>query len=139
VRPFSSPDLRWYYQVAFRWKPIDKTVRPVSQQTIMAPGNAIPYQQLTRVVTFPTPTNNPHFIWYTGKFWADGEAVRNKLHAHNLVFESSAFFLASPKDLGLDKPLFMPKRSYNPFPTTALGNLDNVSRKSPSYHQYALF
>jgi hypothetical protein len=125
VRPFNSDPIRWYYQIALKWRPIQPDVRPVSQMTIMAPGETKPDDQLTRVITFPTPTHKPHFIWYTGNFWADGEALRNKLHAHNLVFESAGFFLGTPEDLGLDKKRFRPKVSYLPMATDELGFRNN--------------
>lgn len=117
--------MKWYYQVALRWRPIDKHVRAVSQMTIMAPGQAIIDDQLSRVITFPTPTFGPHLLWYTGHMWANGEMIRNKLHAHNMVFESSAFFVATPADLGLDKPRFLPKASWAPMSTVELGFENN--------------
>ena len=115
VRPFNSPPMEWYYQVALRWAPVSKANDNdiISQMTMMAPGNAVPSDQLTRVLTFPTPTKADTFIWYTGHQWANGEMVRNKLHAHNMVFESSGFFVGSPEDLGLTKE-FWPKKAFVP-------------------------
>ncbi|KAH8047909.1 hypothetical protein JL721_12069 [Aureococcus anophagefferens] len=108
VRPPNSEEIEWYYQVAMHWTPLDRTVDATSMVTIMAPGESIPSDQLSRVGTFPTPTDRPTFIWYTGHMWADGELVRNKLHAHNMVFESSQFYAATPGDLGLEKEKFYP-------------------------------
>ncbi|KAH8068433.1 hypothetical protein JL720_12205 [Aureococcus anophagefferens] len=66
VRPPNSEEIEWYYQVAMHWTPLDRTVDATSMVTIMAPGESIPSDQLSRVGTFPTPTDRPTFIWYTG-------------------------------------------------------------------------
>lgn len=97
-----------------------------SQTTIMAPAKIDLRDQLTRTVTFPTPTHAEHMLWYTGRVWADGELYRNKLHAHNMVFESSEFFLAEPRDLGLDQKRMQPAKSYEPLQTNELGFSSNA-------------
>lgn len=125
VRPFDSETMEWYYQVALRWKPIDKSKKAMSQMTIMAPGRADPTQQLDRVMTFPTPTDAPRFIFYAGHFWTDGELIRNKLHAHNLVFESSSFFLATPEDLGLTQNKYKLEKTFKPKKVTDIGFENN--------------
>ncbi|EGB03519.1 hypothetical protein AURANDRAFT_67954 [Aureococcus anophagefferens] len=128
VRPPNSEEIEWYYQVAMHWTPLDRTVDATSMVTIMAPGESIPSDQLSRVGTFPTPTDRPTFIWYTGHMWADGELVRNKLHAHNMVFESSQFYAATPGDLGLEKEKFYPssgKATQTHYTKDDLGFEDN--------------
>lgn len=129
VRPPNSPVMKWYYQFALHWKPADVTNSITSMMTIMAPGNLLKDNQLTRVATFPTPTDKPTFIWYMGHMWASGELQRNKLHAHNMVFESSQFFAATPEDLGLNNPKFYPGagkgRAYDTHYTDELGYENN--------------
>ena len=125
VRPAGSEKIKFYYQAGFRWSPIQPEVRAVSQTTIMAPAKLNGTDQLSRTVTFATPTHAEHMLWYTGRAWADGELFRNKLHAHNMVFESSEFFLGTPKDLGLDQPRMWPEKSYKPIHTKDLGFADN--------------
>jgi len=126
IRPANSEPIRWYYQAAFRWSPMNPDVRAVSQSTIMAPAAMNLTDQLSRAVTFHTPTHAEHMLWYTGRAWADGELYRNKLHAHNMVFESSQFFLGTPKDLGLTQPRMMPKKGFEPLQTKELGFNDNA-------------
>ena len=125
IRPAGSEPIKWYYQAAFRWSPINPEIRAVSQTTIMAPAAMNMTDQLSRTVTFNTPTHDEHMLWYTGRAWANGEIYRNKLHAHNMVFESSEFFLGTPKDLGLDQPRMMPEAAYSPLGTKDLGFNDN--------------
>eukprot|EP00747_Dinoflagellata_sp_TGD_P055775 gnl/TRDRNA2_/TRDRNA2_149723_c2_seq1.p1 gnl/TRDRNA2_/TRDRNA2_149723_c2~~gnl/TRDRNA2_/TRDRNA2_149723_c2_seq1.p1 ORF type:complete len:354 (+),score=63.93 gnl/TRDRNA2_/TRDRNA2_149723_c2_seq1:131-1063(+) len=43
-----------------------------------------------------------------------GVMTRNKLHAHNTMFDRCIYFVAEAKDLGLDDPKFMPDISYRP-------------------------
>ena len=57
--------------------------------------------QLSMTAIFSTPVHAEYMLWYTRWVWADGKLRRNKLRAHNMVFESSKFFLAEPRDLGL--------------------------------------
>jgi len=125
VRPPGSEKIKFYYQAGFRWSPIQPEVRAVSQTTIMAPAKRDPDDQLSRTITFVTPTHAEHMLWYTGRAWATGELLRNKLHAHNMVFESSEFFLGTPKDLGLDQPRLWPEKSYVPLKTKDLGFANN--------------
>ncbi|KAH8069882.1 hypothetical protein JL720_11884 [Aureococcus anophagefferens] len=47
VRP-NSEEIEWYYQVAMHWTPLDRTVDATSMVTIMAPGESIPSDQLSR-------------------------------------------------------------------------------------------
>ena len=114
VRPFDSPPMKWYYQIALKWRPIQAEKRALSQMTIMAPGRVDINDQLARVLTFPTPTDAPRFTYYVGSFWGSGELIRNKLHAHNLVFESSSFFLATKEQMGLDAKEYVLENSYTP-------------------------
>lgn len=125
VRPFNSPPMRWYYQIALRWRPIQPEKTAMSQQTIMAPGNVDRSDQLSRVMTFPTPTDAPRFMYYTGHFWGSGELIRNKLHAHNLVFESSMFFAATREQLGLLNPEFEMEHAYQPKLISEIGFKDS--------------
>ena len=121
IRPAHSETIKFYYQTAFRWTPVKPQKKAVSQTTIMAPAKIDLRDQLTRTVTFPTPTHAEHMLWYTGRAWANGELYRNKLHAHNMVFESSEFFLAEPRDLGLNQPRMQPVVSHAPLQTNELG------------------
>jgi hypothetical protein len=130
VRPANSSALIWYFQVAFEWKAVDPELKkpPVSQMTISAPAATTTLfdgDQLKRTLTFPTPTFAEHMIWYQGQMWADGELVRNKLHVHSLIFESSVFFVGTPVDLGLDSLKFSSRSAYKPMQTTALGFENN--------------
>jgi len=125
VRPAGSEKIKFYFQSGFRWSPIQPKIRAVSQTTIMAPAKMNRTDQLSRSMTFVTPTHTEHMLWYTGRAWADGELFRNKLHASNMVFESSEFFLGTPKDFGLDQPRMRPEKSYVPLETKELGFEDN--------------
>lgn len=45
-----------------------------------------------------------------------GKMLTNSVHSHAAIFHSSYFFNATPKELGLDDPKFMPKKgAYIPF------------------------
>lgn len=128
VRPADSPPLKWYFQVAFEWKIVDQDDQPISQMTITAPGATTTFfddDQLRRTTTFPTPTFAEHMLWYRGQMRTDGILVRNKLHAHSMIFESSVFFIGTPADLGLDDVKFRSKSGYTPIQTASLGFENN--------------
>eukprot|EP00968_Pinguiococcus_pyrenoidosus_P022342 scaffold3153_cov243-Pinguiococcus_pyrenoidosus.AAC.2 len=111
VRPFDSDKMRWYYQTAIHWKPMaapEEHTGATSQMTIMAPPMLDTTSQLSRFVTFPSPTAMEAFMWYTGTMWAKGELIRNKLHSHAMTLGHTEFFAAAPEDLGLDDPRFSP-------------------------------
>ncbi|KAH8058744.1 hypothetical protein JL722_5977 [Aureococcus anophagefferens] len=73
VRPKGSPILRWYYQAAIRYVPVEDAarlgfdLRPLSFYYIWSPGRLYLNDQSTMVNTFQTPTTHDTFVWYTGR------------------------------------------------------------------------
>jgi hypothetical protein len=115
VRAPRSDKLVWWYETAIRWSPkVAAMTNQVSMKFIVGPGQIDIFNQATYVQTYPTPTEAPTFYWYTGKMWTDGSLIRNKLHGHNSIFHSAYWINASPKELGLEDPKFMPEKTYKP-------------------------
>jgi hypothetical protein len=102
ARAPNSKPMTWWYQVAIRWHPKSVVHRgPVSQNflVMVQPDNVS--DQLTELLTFNLDTSEHHIAWYSGTQFSDGGLVRNKMHSHNVMFDRSFFFRASPKELGL--------------------------------------
>lgn len=73
----------------------------MSLHNIAGPGYYNSKIQKTLLMTFPIPTRYESIFWYTGRFKDGGKLLRNKLHAHNTIFDQVLFFSASPDDLGM--------------------------------------
>lgn len=117
VRPANSEPLEWYFQIAFRWKPIDASVPPVSFNGFLGPPYLNPNSQLTKAGTEPTPTDEECMLTYSGKMLENARLVRAKLHSHSVLAQATLLFRATYADLGLDKSKFTPKQSYIPLRT----------------------
>ena len=85
-------------------------LKPLSFIYIWSPGRLHMNDQSTMVNTFKTPTTHDTFIWYTGRAHSSSTMIRMKMHVHNTVFKESYFFAATPKQLGMDGPNFLPKK-----------------------------
>jgi hypothetical protein len=105
VRAPGSPPMEWWYQVVVRWHPKSSkpNAHPLSQIFYLGKGYKNKTDQSQELSTFDIATSKSTVFWYTGTMWSDGELVRNKIHAHNLMFREAFWFRASPEDLGLDK------------------------------------
>ena len=114
VRAPRSEKLVWWYEAAFRWTPEIHNLQQISKEFVVGPGRFDPWDQATYVLTYPTKTKEPSLYWYTGEMWASGSLIRNKLHGHNSIFHSAYWINASPEELGLDDPKFMPVNAFTP-------------------------
>jgi len=122
VRAPSSEPLVWWYQVALRWFPkAAGRFRPLSQHFIVGPGEHNVEDQRNNVFVFPVNTRTQSVYWYSGRMEYDAVMVRNKLHSHNTMYDRSFFFRATPQDLGLDDPKFLPAVSSTPLLLNRLG------------------
>jgi len=116
VRAPDSEPMTWWYQVVLHWHPRKRTslLRPLSQHFIVGPGKMNPKDQRHNVAVFPVRSQKHSVYWYTGRMDRDGVLARNKLHSHNTMFDRAFWFAATPAELGLDAPGFMPEVSYVP-------------------------
>lgn len=73
----------------------------MSLHNIAGPGYYNSNIQKTLLMTYPIPTRYESVFWYTGRMRESGKLLRNKLHAHNLIFDQVLFISASPKQLGM--------------------------------------
>lgn len=73
----------------------------MSLHNIAGPGTYDSNVQKTLLMTFPIPTRYESVFWYTGRMIENGKLLRNKLHAHNLLFDQVLFISASPDQLGM--------------------------------------
>jgi len=107
-----------------RWFPRTVSLKPLSQHFIVGPGNSIPGDQRTNVLVFPVNTTTQSVYWYSGTMARDGVLTRNKLHAHNTMFDRAFWFRATARDLGLDGPEFWPRHSFRPLLLEEVGHAD---------------
>lgn len=115
VRAPDSEPMTWWYQIVVRWLPKTDKLKALSQTFRVGPGLMNYRDQRNNVLVFPVQTNAESVYWYSGRMERDGRLARNKLHAHNTMFERSFFFRAEPQELGLlAKPAFWPNVSWNP-------------------------
>lgn len=128
VRAKDSEPMTWWYQVVLRWFPRTLEYKPLSQLFIVGPGIAQVGDQRTNVLIFPVNTKEPSLYWYSGPLHYDGEMIRNKLHAHNTMFDRAFFFRAHPEELGLDDPQFWPDPASDPvlLKDTNFDNFDSL-------------
>jgi hypothetical protein len=106
VRASGSPPMEWWYQVVVRWHPkaAKPKAHPLSQIFYLANGHLNQSDQSKELQTFDISTSKPVVYWYSGTMFSDGELVRNKVHAHNLMFREAFWFHATPEELGLTRP-----------------------------------
>ena len=57
--------------------------------------------------------------------FTDGTLISSHFHGHSAIFHSSYLIKASPAELGLDDPKFMPKYAFEPLDLSELG-YDNI-------------
>ena len=78
---------------------------------------------------YVAPTDRESMIWYTAKSSTDGELLSSIIHSHSSIFHSSYFINASPKELGLDDPKFMPRLAFEPLYLKDIGfkNLEEAA------------
>lgn len=111
--------MTWYYRIMIRYRPYSprSSLIPLSQSFITGPG-PIGEKQLNTLTTFPVPTDEDSIYWYTVPMQASGNMVRNKLHSHNIAYNRSFFFHATPEQLGLGtsnmKLSFPPEKCSTP-------------------------
>ncbi len=75
-------------------------------------------KQSSYIFTFQAPTAEESIFWYSGRMHHTGEMLRNKQHAHNLIYKESIFFAASPEELGLTaKNKLVPTHPYQTLKT----------------------
>lgn len=121
VRPPRSEKLTWWLETAFRWTTdLSKVNEEISLIVIANPGTFNIAKQ-SNIFTYPTPTDKETMMWYTGKMPSDGKLFTNGVHSHAAVFHSMYFFKATPAELGLDHPKFMPVKTYVPLGVKELG------------------
>lgn len=123
VRPPRSEKLKFWMEYAFRWTPnLKKVDRQVSVEIVGQPGIMdIVKAQTTRVGTYPCPTDQKNLMWFTGLMPSTGTMTHSRMHAHASIFHSAYMFSATPEELGLDDPKFMPVKSYIPLDLKDLG------------------
>ncbi len=86
--------------------------------------------QKSLLLTFPTPTRYETIFWYTGRIKDAGTLLRNKIHAHNTLFEQALFFAASPSELGMTvENGFTVDRPYEAVPPSQFGLKTNAEVK----------
>lgn len=109
VRAPNSPPLTWYYKIIIRYRPYSpkSSVIPVSQAFMIGPSDPCDFEkgncrQLDTLLAFQVPSAEDTIYWYTKLMPHSGKMVRNKLHSHNLGYNRSFFFHATPQQLGLD-------------------------------------
>ena len=58
-----------------------------------------------------------------------GTLINSRFHTHCAIFHSSYLIKATPAELGLDNPKFMPKYAYQPLDLSELGynNIDDMA------------
>lgn len=78
-----------------------KKYKAMSLHNIAGPGYYDSNVQKTLLMTFPIPTKYESIFWYTGRLKEGGKLLRNKLHAHNLIFDQVLFISAAPNQLGM--------------------------------------
>lgn len=78
-----------------------KKYKAMSLHNIAGPGYYDSNIQKTLLMTFPIPTQYESIFWYTGRLREGGKLLRNKLHAHNLIFDQVLFISATPEQLGM--------------------------------------
>mmetsp|Transcript_29169 Transcript_29169/g.62841 ORF Transcript_29169/g.62841 Transcript_29169/m.62841 type:complete len:651 (+) Transcript_29169:210-2162(+) len=125
VRPTGSAPLEWWYQIAVKWTPMDASVIPISQVTMVGPGAMFPPSQSTKSGTAKAPKLTESVILYSGPLHITGDLQRCKVHAHSAIFDSQMLLVGTYEDFGLDKPQFTPPLSYEFIPTPSLGFKDN--------------
>lgn len=151
--------MEWYYEIGIRWIPKDPSssyqlaerraniskgsrrrrrlnnyqgqkIRSYSFHNFAGPGTYSILHQKTFVLTFPSPTRYESIFWYTGRLQFGGKMLRNKIHAHNNLFEQSLFFAAAPDDLGLtEKNGFLKAMPHIPTRTTSVGFANNTEAR----------
>ena len=148
VRPKGSPIMRWYYEAAIRYVPVEDAarlgfdLRPLSFYYIWSPGRLYLNDQSTMVNTFRTPTTHDTFVWYTGRTLSASTMVRMKMHVHNTVFRESYFFAGTPKQLKMDGPEFLPKAgdtTYDCMRPEEHGFADNDAVKRHIFDAYEAY
>lgn len=103
----------------------------MSLHNLAGPGTYDTRIQKSLLVTFPTPTKYESVFWYTGRMNEPGTLLRNKIHAHNTVFQEALFFAASPDDLGMTvEHGFAKEEPHIPLPPSAFGMTTNAEVKA---------
>lgn len=102
VRAPNSPPMTWYYRIMLRYRFYSpgSSLTPISQQFIIGPGPG-EHKQLNTLQVFPVLSGEESLYWYTARMPTSGQMIRNKLHSHNLAYNRSFFFHATPEQLGL--------------------------------------
>lgn len=114
VRAPGSEVIEWYYELGAKWIPFEPSsrktdaaaynnIKPVSFHNFAGPGDFYFSKQSSYIFTFQAPTDSESIFWYSGRMHQSGKLLRNKQHAHNIIFEEAIFFAASPEELGLTK------------------------------------
>jgi hypothetical protein len=90
----------------------------MSLHNIAGPGLFDGNIQKSLLLTFPVPTRYESFFWYTGRLKEGGILLRNKIHAHNTLFDQALFFAANPTQLGMTEDngfmKYMPYQTLRP-------------------------
>lgn len=134
VRFAGAPELEWYYELGARWVPKNqetaKKLKAMSFHNFAGPGNFDMTRQSSYIFTYQAPTDAESFFWYTGHMHHTGKLLRNKQHAHNVIFDEAIFFAATPQQLGLTvENNLMPPRQYDIIKTKKAGFDSNVKLK----------
>ena len=105
-------------------------LRSYSFHNFAGPGVFQFNHQKTFILTFATPTRYESIFWYTGRLQFGGKLLRNKIHAHNNMFEQALFFAATPDDLGLTEANgFTKSTPHIPTKTTSVGFANNTAAR----------
>lgn len=140
VRAPNSPALEWYYELGARWIPKNDpnkkpsytypdNIKAMSFHNFAGPGDFKRTDQSTWIFTYQAPTDQESIFWYTGRMHHTGKLLRNKQHAHNLIYREALFIAATPTELGLTDDFGLkPEKPYKVIKTkdTAFSSNDEV-------------
>jgi hypothetical protein len=129
VRAANAGTMTWWYQIAMRWHPKSIGPKEPLSQLFSIAGNVEPGKnQLDELKVFYLNTHTPQLFWYAGQMPSDGDLARLKPHGHNVMYDRSYWFRASPEELGLigdDSPFPQDAKTANdPIPLKDLGMND---------------
>lgn len=103
----------------------------MSLHNLAGPGLLDTSIQKSLLITFPVPTAYESVFWYTGRMNEPGTLLRNKIHAHNTLFQEALFFAASPDDLGMTVERgFVKEEPFRALPPSAFGLATNADVKA---------
>mmetsp|Transcript_83676 Transcript_83676/g.159757 ORF Transcript_83676/g.159757 Transcript_83676/m.159757 type:complete len:594 (-) Transcript_83676:48-1829(-) len=105
VRDHDSQILKWWFDIRMRWHPKSYSqIQPISniflQSNESGYGTSYP-AQLSQFFTMSMNTTTHGIVFISGRMYHGGQAVRLRLHTHQIMLDRSFVFRAEPQELGL--------------------------------------